>query len=121
MSAYVVYLDHEHARIYKMIPGAQEEVKMDRREIRHHQNNEQKKRSNEGPFFHEVAEELKGAAEILVVGHGTAKQEFVHHLENHHHDALAKKVVGVETADKPTDNQVLALARKFFKKQHLFS
>lgn len=121
MSAFVVYMDHEHAKIFKLNPEGQDQVKMDRHEIRHHKNNEGEKHSDHEKFYHSVANELKAATEILVIGHGTAKQEFVHHLENHHHADVAKKVVGVETVDHPTDNQVLALARKFFKKQHLFS
>jgi bisphosphoglycerate-dependent phosphoglycerate mutase len=121
MSAFVVYLDHEHAKVFKMIPAGSDQVKMDRREIRHHQNNEASKLKDHNKFFHEVAGELGAASEILIVGHGTAKQEFVHHLENHHHADIKKKVVGVEAVDHPTDNQILALARKFFKKQHLFT
>ena len=121
MAAYVVYLDHEHAKIFKMIPGEKEETKMERHEVRHHQNNQDEKHRDSDKFYHEVAGKLKGAGEILVIGHGTAKKQFVGHLEKHNHADLSKKVVGVEAADKPTDNQILAFARKFFQKQHLYT
>lgn len=121
MSAYIVYMDHEHAKIFKMKPTGPDEVSMERREVRHHHNNEAAKHKDHNPFYHSVANELKTASEILVLGHGTAKQEFIHHLENHHHADVAKKVVGVEAVDHPTDNQILAFARKFFQKQHLFT
>lgn len=115
MAAMIVYLDHQHAKIFTLSPGQSDTEKLNRKEIRHHQNNETDKHKHADKFFHEVAGALSGAAEILVIGHGTAKQEFVHHLNSHHHEQLAKKVVGVETVDHPSDNQLLALARKFFK------
>lgn len=64
-------------------------------------------------YYHAIAEALKGAQEILVVGPAQAKLQLIKHL--HTHDpALADKVVGVETVDHPTDGQVVAYARKYF-------
>lgn len=71
-------------------------------------------------YYHTVAEELANATEILVVGPGPARTHFKAHLD-HHHPALAKKVLAVEAMDHPTDNQILAHARKFFKHAHLFN
>jgi stalled ribosome rescue protein Dom34 len=65
-------------------------------------------------YFHQVADALKGAQEILVVGPANAKMEFVKHLDKHVHE-LRDKVVGVETVDHPTDGQLLAYARKHFR------
>ena len=121
MSAIVVYLDNEHAKLFKLEPGHADETKMNREEVRHHTNNEEKKHKDSNKFYHDVASRLTTASEILVVGHGTAKEQFIHHLKDHHHEAIAKKVVGVETVDNPTDKQILALARKSFKKIHLFT
>jgi stalled ribosome rescue protein Dom34 len=64
-------------------------------------------------YYHEIAEALKGAQEILVVGPAQAKLELIKHI--HAHDpALSNKVVGVETVDHPSDAQVVAYARKYF-------
>jgi len=65
-------------------------------------------------YLHAVAEALKGSAEILVVGPGAEKNELIKHLE-HHDKAIAACVVAVQTVDHPTDGQVLALARKYFR------
>jgi stalled ribosome rescue protein Dom34 len=65
-------------------------------------------------YFHKVAEALKGAQEILVVGPANAKAEFVKHLQSHDRE-LSKKVVAVEPVDHPTDRQLLAYARKHFR------
>lgn len=65
-------------------------------------------------YYGRVAEALKGAEEILIVGPGNAKAEFVKYLDAHAQD-LRKKVVAVETVDHPSDGQVLAYARKHFR------
>jgi len=65
-------------------------------------------------FFALVAEALNGAQEVLIVGPGQAKDEFIKYLGSHH-PQLAKKILGVETADHPTDGQLLEHARRFFR------
>ncbi len=65
-------------------------------------------------YFHGVADAVKDAAEILLTGPGTARTELMHHLERHD-PAVAKKVVAVEPLDHPSDGQLVAFARKFFK------
>lgn len=65
-------------------------------------------------FLHEVVEGLKDAEEWLIVGPGNAKDEFAKHVR-HHDQLLADRIIGVEAADHPTDGQIVALARKFFK------
>ena len=65
-------------------------------------------------YYHRVAEALTGAREILVIGPAQAKLQLLKHF--HAHDgALAARVVGVETVDHPTDAQVVAYARKYFR------
>lgn len=65
-------------------------------------------------FFAAIADALKDAQEILVMGPGNAKGAFSKHLEKHA-AALAKRVVAVENADHPTDGEIVARARKHFK------
>jgi len=123
MSAVVVYLDHEHAKVFRLTPG-----KVDSQEFRSHEHHGHREpqgkhgHSHAGSekFFHELATKVSDASELLIVGHGLAKEHFKHHLDSHH-AALSTKVVGVETVDHPTDNQVLAKARLFFKQHDLFS
>lgn len=66
-------------------------------------------------YYHEIAQALTEAAEILIVGPSSAKLALIKHL--HKHDpAVAEKVVGVESVDHPSDGQVLAFARHYFEK-----
>ena len=114
MSAYVVWLDSHHAKLFKMTPDGAE-YKMDKHEIKHHDSRDDANHKNVSKFFEEVAGKLRDASEVLLVGPGEARKQFKHHLENHHHAELAKKIVGNEPMDHPHDAQILAHARKFFK------
>jgi stalled ribosome rescue protein Dom34 len=112
----IVYLDHHHARVFHLDGSNQRDLKLTEasaRETDHRHATDGKKPSHEA-FFHAVARSLRDANEILVVGPGTAKSEFKHHLEQHD-AAVNQHVVGVESVDHPTEGQLLALARQRFK------
>lgn len=64
-------------------------------------------------FFDDVAKSLAEAHEILICGPGSAKNEFVKHIENHHR-VIQPRIYGVETVDHPSDEQLLKFARSFF-------
>lgn len=65
-------------------------------------------------FLHEVATAVANAGEVLIVGPGNAKTELVKHITQHD-PKLKEKILGVETVDHPSDGQIVAFARKFFK------
>ena len=49
-----------------------------------------------------------------MLGPSTAKLELIEHV--HKHDpALEPKIVGVETVDHPTDRQLVAFVRRYFR------
>lgn len=121
MSAYVIWLDSHHAKLFKMSPGGATESKMDKSEIKHHTPQDVGNHKDSGKFFEEVVGKLRDASEILLVGPGEARKHFKTHLESHHHAELAKKIVGNEAMDHPHDAQILAHARKFFKVFDLYS
>jgi stalled ribosome rescue protein Dom34 len=74
--------------------------------IRNHPDDEHK-------FFHAVARALEGQDEILILGPAQTKLHFFRYLHQHER-ALEPRIVGVESADHPTDGQLLAHARKYF-------
>lgn len=112
----VAWLDHREAHVLHFTKDAAERtlVRGERSHLHH-------KRGAIGAgnapedhaYFEAVAAALRGAEEILVAGPAEAKHEFVKHLQRH--DApLAKKVVGVETLDHPSEGELLAFARRYF-------
>ena len=117
MANYVVWLDSSEAKVFELHPTEVNEKTLRRKEIRHHNGVEKEQNNHKDgeKFFHTVAEALTGANEVLLVGPGDAKLHFKNHLERHHHTEIGKKIVGTETVDHPTDNQIVALAKKFFK------
>jgi stalled ribosome rescue protein Dom34 len=112
----IVFLDHHQARIFHLDGTNKSDLKLKeagKRETDNRHHTDGKKPSHEA-FFHAIAQGLKGANEILVVGPGTAKSEFKHHLEQHD-AAVDQHVVAVESVDHPSEPQLLALAKRRFK------
>ncbi len=112
----IVFLDHHHARVFQLDGTRQggmtiKETSKRETDRRHHSDG---KKTSHDAFFHAVAESLQGIDEILVVGPGTAKSEFKHHLEQHD-GAIDQHVVAVESVDHPSEGQLLALAKRRFK------
>lgn len=70
-------------------------------------------RAEDAHYFGEIVRLLGGAQEILLVGPGNAKLELVKYVHKHHHD-LVDRIMGVESADHPTDGQIVAHARQYF-------
>ena len=64
-------------------------------------------------YYDEVITQLHEAASILIFGPGEAKGEFKKRLE---HKRMGERIVGVETTDKMTDNQIAAKVRERYKK-----
>jgi stalled ribosome rescue protein Dom34 len=78
-----------------------------------HQNHGDGNDSDNSRFFNDIAEALKDAIEILIVGPGKEKTAFVTHVKEHQ-PLVAAKIQGVETIDHPNEGQLLAYARKHF-------
>jgi stalled ribosome rescue protein Dom34 len=115
----VVWLDHREARIFFFDRHDVTEIDLATKSPDHHlhhrKNSVSGKRAPEDQqFFHDIVAALKPAKEWLFMGPGSAKLELVKHI--HKHDgALGDHIIGVETADHPTDNQIIAHARAYFK------
>ena len=115
----VVWIDHREAHILRF--GASD---VDRTVLRseshdphlHHKANTIG--SGNAPIdtdlFGRVATALDGAQAILITGPANAKLELKKFL-GQSHPALAKQVLGVEAADHPTEGELVAHARAFFK------
>ena len=114
----VVWLDHSEAHVFHFTPEEVQKQTAQSTDLHPHQHH---KRGAIGSgnvledraYLDHIAGLLKGAQEVLVVGPGKAKLDFVKHVHKHQPD-LVPKIVGVETVDHPTDGQVVAYARKYF-------
>ncbi len=125
MSAYIVWMDYKEAKLYKLDPQEANKRQMKLHGHKHsshpHGKHEQHHHPEAEKWFHEIAEVLRpDASEILIMGAGEAKVQFKGYLEKKYASSLGKAVIGVETVDHPTEGQLLAKAREFFKKYDLF-
>ena len=115
----VVWIDHSEAHVIHFSPDDVEQFVV-RPNHPHHKVHRTAGTLGDGKapvdkdFFHRVAQALTGAQEILVVGPAQAKLQLVKHIHAHE-AALVPKLIGVETVDHPTDAQLVAYARKYFR------
>lgn len=115
----VAWLDHLHARIFFFDRDKAEGLHL-ATTLSHHQTHNKagtvdgKRAATNQSFYHDIVKALAPAKEWLIMGPGSAKDELVKHIR--HHDArLADRIIGVEASDHPTEGQIVAHARSFFR------
>ena len=123
MAHCVLWLDSEKAELFNLNPEGIVKTHLERKNINHHtfNNKDHHGDANTENYYKELSAMLGGANEILIVGPGLAKNHFKTYLETHFKNGIAKNIVGTESTDHPTDNQIIAVARKFFKTYNLFN
>ncbi|MCC6811495.1 MAG: hypothetical protein IT381_28960 [Deltaproteobacteria bacterium] len=112
MALYIVWTDRQNAKIFKLGANS-EDLELHWKQPDHKTRGPDAEEHESEKFYHSIAAELRDAKGILIVGPGVGRTHFKHHLDKHD-PKLAAKVLGVESADHPTDGQLKALARKFF-------
>ncbi len=123
----VVWIDHKEARVFHVqpeTPGHVQPEPIDEATIlspqhlihRHPKGLGEAKEHPEDAarFFHEVVRSIESADAILVVGPSTAKLELLRYVQRHD-QKLQVKIVGIETVDHPTDREIVAYARQYFR------
>ena len=73
----------------------------------------------EPSWYSELAEALRPAARILIIGNGKGHSnvmlQFMQYLAEHDHDLMKRIVGSIESDDRDlTEAQILALSRKFY-------
>lgn len=123
MSYHALWIDHTTAELHHFTAQGHDIQKIDApQHPEHHAHNPRDlKDRRENEFFHEVAQELSGAKELLVMGPGMAKTEFTKFLE-FHHVPLAKAIVGVIPMESHFPQaRLMEKVRGFFHHHHLFT
>ena len=114
-----LWIDHREARVFHVSADQFDELTVSVPQHVHRRHPKGESGAKEHPddlkrFFHEVSRSLEGSTHILVVGPSTAKLDFIRYLHQHDH-ALESRVVGIETVDHPTDRQLAAYVKTYFK------
>lgn len=118
----VVWIDHHEARVFHFNSSEADEVVVRPKDpVRNiHRKTHTIGSGHAGEdqdFLQHVADVLSDAGAILVTGPANEKAELVNHIGKHA-PALKAKIKGVEALDHPTDAEIVALARRFFKDDH---
>jgi len=114
----VIWIDHHEARIFHVHPDAVDASTILAPQHHIHRHPKGRGEAREHPddahqFFAEVARALSDIDALLIVGPSSAKLEFFRYVHEHER-RLEPKVVGVESADHPTDGEIVARAKTYF-------
>ena len=109
----VAWVDHQSAQILQF-----DEEHLQAQKVRAHSHHTRQHGSSvrtEHEFYAQVCDALEGIQEVLVAATHTGQADFRHYVDKHR-AATGKQIVGWEHSDRPTENQLVALARQFFLK-----
>jgi stalled ribosome rescue protein Dom34 len=107
----VLWVDHQHAQVMHLESDSTQVQKI--KAHLHHTRQHGSKVRTEHEFFGEVCDALADIKEVLVTGSHKSQADFRHYVDKHR-PALAPRIAGWETVDRPSEGQLAALARKFF-------
>lgn len=109
----VAFVDHQSAQVLQF--SSERVVERKLHEHLHFTRQHASGVRSEHEFFGEVCDALDGINEVLVVGGHTGLGDFRHYVSKHR-PLTAQCIVGYDVVDHPTENQLVALARKYFVK-----
>ncbi len=109
----VVWTDHQSAQVLQF--DAEHVLAQKVRAHTHHTAQHGSTVRTQHEFFGALCDALDGIAEVLVTGSHDATADFRHYADKHRPE-VAKRIVGYEVVDHPSQNQLVALARKYFLK-----
>ncbi|HVY50728.1 MAG TPA: translational machinery protein [Devosia sp.] len=114
-----VWIDHREARIFGVsADDADETVIRDEHAPAHiHRRADHVHKGKADPdraFLEEVAASLGRFRGIIIMGPGTARTELAGYLAEAH-PVIARRVWGIEPMDHPSDAEIIAAARKYFR------
>ncbi len=115
----VVWLDHLQAKIFHF-DRDKFESEMVSTSLPHHQIHNKagtidgKRAEDDQVYYENVVKILEAAREWLILGPGRARDELARHVRERHPN-LGPRILGVEAADHPTDAQIVAYARSYFR------
>jgi stalled ribosome rescue protein Dom34 len=115
----IVWIDHSQAKIFHIgLSGGDEIILHPHLPTRHLHHKANSIGSGhvglDKEFFAQVMNAVSDAGEILIIGPAGAKTELAKYLRDGH-PAVAGRIVAVEAADHPSDPEIVAYARQYFK------
>lgn len=115
----LVWIDHQEAKIFHFNATAVDSTTVRSAHPHQHIHHKANTRGSghaavDNEFLERVAQAITHAGAVLITGPANAKKELAAYIERRHAD-VAKRISGIETLDHPSDGELLALARRFFR------
>ena len=115
----VIWIDHREARVFHFSPTEVERLVVHPEHPTKHIHHKANcigsgHAAADQEYLQAVAESVADAGAILITGPANAKTELIKHLHRHSPDRI-DAIAGVETVDHPSDGELVAHARKYFK------
>ncbi len=117
--AVVVWIDHLQARVFHLGLSRLNEIvlhpHLPTRHIHHKANSIGSGHVHESEeFLKQVLDAVSDAGEILILGPSGAKTALAKYIREHN-PLVGGRIVAVESADHPSDPQIIAYAKRHFK------
>jgi stalled ribosome rescue protein Dom34 len=115
----IIWIDHEQAKVFHVgLTGADQidlHPHLQTRHIHHKANSIGSGHVHEDKdLMKGIADAVNDAGEILIIGPAAAKTELAKYLREKA-PRIGERMVGVEPADHPSDREIVAYAKKYFK------
>lgn len=114
----IVWIDHSEAKVFHIGRSGSDEVVLHPHlptKHLHHKANTigSGHAAPDKAFLAEVMNAVSDAGEILIIGPGSAKTELAKYLREQP-SKIGDRIVAVETADHPSDREIVAHAKQYF-------
>ncbi len=115
----IVWIDHSQAKVFHIGLSGADEVALHphlpTRHLHHKANSTGSGHAApDGEFFAQVMGAVSDAGQILIIGPASAKTELAKYLRDQH-PGIGSRIVAVEASDHPSDHEIVAYAKQFFK------
>lgn len=115
----IVWIDHSQAKVFHIGMSGEDEMVMHphlpTRHLHHKAGSIGSGHTGfDKEFLAQVMNAVSDAGEILIIGPAGAKTEFAKYLREQHPE-IGGRIVAVQAADHPSDREVVAFAKQYFK------
>ena len=115
----IVWIDHKEAKIFYFSGRDfdQIDIRSEHPNVKVHRKANSIGNGHAAPdtvFFQHIIDALAEPKAILITGPASAKSELVKYIDGHAEN-LRLRIAGVETVDHPSDGELVAFARSYFK------
>lgn len=115
----MVWIDDSQARVFHLGPSDEEGIVLYpysfARKVRHRTSLAERIHADpKALYFAQITEVIRDGGDILILGPSAAKIEFARYIRKRCSEA-ADRIVGLETANRLTDDDLLTYGRVFFR------